>query len=107
MMSHVRESGPLRSELEHDAEMHELIEFYLDELQRKVTLIEGYLGREDAQGVEMVAHQLKGSSVGYGYPLIGESAGDLESALRGGAHRDSVRELTDRLLELCARALMA
>ncbi len=106
-MSHREDRGPLRSELEHDAEMRELIEFYLDELQRKVTLIEEYLAQNDAQGVEMVAHQLKGSSIGYGYPQIGESAGEVESALRGGAQTDSIRELTEHLLELCARALMA
>ncbi|MCA9282665.1 MAG: Hpt domain-containing protein [Phycisphaerales bacterium] len=106
MMSRTKADEPLRSEFAGDAEMHELIEFYLEELTRKVATIESCLKLDDAGGIQMVAHQLKGSSVGYGYPSIGEVAGELEAALRSGS-KDLVQGLTDQLLGLCSRALMS
>jgi len=105
MTSRSDQGGPLRSEFADDAEMRELIEFYLDELSRKVSAIEACLACDDSKGIERMAHRLKGSSAGYGFSPIGEAAGELEAAIRQDTDA-SVVELTGQLLELCARALM-
>lgn len=107
MTSRTEQGRPLPSEMAGDIEMRELIEFYLEELSRKVDTIHDCLARDDRQGIRRIAHQLRGSSIGYGYPTIGEAATDLEDALHDAStDADQARVLTDRLLDLCSRALM-
>ncbi len=107
-MEETKLRAPLLSTMANDAEMNELIEFYLEELRRKVTAVEKCLSDNDSHGIRMIAHQLKGSSVGYGFPTIGDSANTLESELMSSSSlTEYSRELTDQLLELCSRALMS
>ena len=65
--------------------MTELIDLFLGELPKRVELVaEAWQARELSK-LQRLAHQLRGSSAGYGFPAIGSAAGRVEDAIRGHA----------------------
>src|SRR3954471_8294458 len=100
---------PLRSELSGDPEMAELIRLFLNELPKRVeSLTQAWRARE-FQTVQRLAHQLKGSSAGYGFPAIGSAAARIEDCIRANNDPQHVRvdqlaHQVKELIALCHRA---
>ena len=100
---------PLRSQYADDPEMAELVDLFVDELPQRVEALRAAFDAGDAPSLRRLAHQLRGAGAGYGFPAIGEAAGEVETRLRtaGNAAPELPnglnRQLND-LIDLCSRA---
>jgi HPt (histidine-containing phosphotransfer) domain-containing protein len=97
---------PLPSDLSGDPEMVELIGLFLAELPKRVeSLTQAWRARE-FQTVQQLAHQLKGSSAGYGFPAIGAAAAKVEDCVRvsDNIQADQLAQQVQELIALCHRA---
>ena len=96
---------PLKSEFDGDAEMMELVEFFVSDLREKIEAINEAWQSEDGVRLRRLAHQLKGAGGGYGFPTITQAAGDLENDLIENQLRlSAVNEKVEALILLCRRA---
>ena len=98
-------AAPLRSEFAGDADMTELIEYFVSELgDRTQTLADAFEAGNLAQ-IRSIAHQLKGAAGGYGFAAISATAAELEHALKAGEPETSaLAEKVEALLQICRRA---
>lgn len=98
----------LRSNLESDPEIAEIVDRFVAELPDRVALLLGAHREGDVVRVRTLAHQLKGAAGGYGFPTIGAAAKQLEECLRQGAtgpgHVEQIRSGVEELVELCRQA---
>ncbi len=100
--------GMIRSQHAGDPEMAELIDLFVGELpQRAESVLEAWRSRE-LHTLQRLAHQLKGSCAGYGFPTIGQAAERVENSLRlrGPAEvrlEDLAADIKE-LIALCHRA---
>lgn len=103
-------SRPLISQYASDPEMADLVELFVGELPERIRALESAWQDQRVEAVTRIAHQLKGSGAGYGFPLIGDAAANLESKLRHQALSDAEAALAKAsedfraLVDLCARA---
>ena len=74
--------APLRSSFAGDPDMAELVAEYADELKQRAESIEAAWTAGDLPTLRTLSHQLKGSAGGYGFDLITDAAGRLESSLK-------------------------
>ena len=74
---------PLRSTMADAADMGDLIAFYVDDLSRQVSDLSAALAVGDVPTIDRVAHCLKGSGGGFGFPQITTLAAVVESGTRG------------------------
>lgn len=99
---------PLLSELVGDPDMQELIDFFVGELPDRIRAIECALQEGDHGVLERLAHQLKGASAGYGFPVIGAAAAEVEMLVKANdAPLEEIAGLSGRvedLLALCRKA---
>eukprot|EP00913_Durusdinium_trenchii_P006054 g5666.t1 len=72
---------PLVSEFASDPDMIEIVEYFVEELPKRVQAIRSAATDSDVQSLRTLAHQLKGAAPGYGFAAIGDAAGVLEAAL--------------------------
>ena len=99
---------PLASDFASDADMAELVEFFVGELQDRINALSGAWQSSDMTQLKTLAHQLKGAAGGYGFPTISETAAALESSLLAQESDTSVlNEKLDALVHLCRRAMAA
>lgn len=97
--------GPLLSEFAGDADMAELIDYFISELQERVDSLAEAWREHDVRRLRTLAHQLKGAAGGYGFPIITERAAELESALQcDGMEPESLCAKLESLLNVCRRA---
>lgn len=94
----------LQSEFADDPEMQDLVELFVSELPERVAVLRSGLESNALEQVQRVAHQLKGASGGYGFPMIGDCAARVEVAVKTGAALEQIRRCVDELAELCRRA---
>jgi HPt (histidine-containing phosphotransfer) domain-containing protein len=96
---------PLRSEFADDAEMSELVEFFLDDLtDRTETLCRAWLSGDNEE-VCRLAHHLRGAGGGYGFPSITDAAAELEQAFaKEEMDAAQLTEKIESLIWLCRRA---
>lgn len=97
---------PLRSEFAEDPEMRELVDMFVAELPERIGAMRAAWAGGELDKVQHIAHQLRGSGGGYGFPSIGEAASRVEDAIRRRTEagiKDLQRELDD-LATLCQRA---
>ena len=87
-----------------DQDMFELVEMFVSELPDRVTAIEEAIAKQDLAALAMLAHQLKGSAGGYGFPSITDAATQLETSAKAGAELDTLAKEIRTLGELCGRA---
>jgi len=104
---------PILSQYASDPEMVELIDLFLSEMPDRLKALEGAWRTAQLTQLTRMAHQLKGSCAGYGFPALGTAASTLEERLRAlqaeaGAEQLSrlQREFND-LIDLCRRASAA
>jgi CheY-like chemotaxis protein len=91
----------LVSTLGEDEEMRELVEGFTERLGERCTEIEHAVQVGDRTLIAALAHRLKGSAGGYGFPAITEAAGALEQAAKTG---ESLERAVGELAGLCRRA---
>ncbi len=103
-MANGKSRDTLLSEFADDPDMQELVELFVNELPERVAVLRIGLESNALEQVQRVAHQLKGASGGYGFPLIGDCAARVESAVKTGAAIDQIQRCVDELTELCKRA---
>ncbi len=96
---------PIRSSFADDPDMAELVEFFVGEVPSRLQSIRDYCESGDREGVQRIAHQLKGACAGYGFEEVGLAAAKLEQPLKGEASLDDVREQIDELTELLRRVV--
>jgi len=98
-------AGPIYSEFRDEADMLELIELFVEDMEGRVESLRTALDDADWRKLTTLAHQLKGASGGYGFAPVGEAAGKLEETLREGEldDIDRLRAQTDEVIELCNR----
>lgn len=104
MGHHTPADEPLVSAFIDDAEMSELVELFVEEMSERVATLERLWSEGEMNELKTIAHQLKGSSGGYGFPTITEAAATLENSLKNGtAPASDLRASFDELLTLCKR----
>lgn len=74
--------GPLRSLYSDDPDLMDIIALFIEELPARVAAIEAAYTMGDLVETSRLAHQLNGSSGGYGFPLLGEAAAAVEHHAR-------------------------
>lgn len=72
---------PLRSVYSNDPEMRELVDFFVEDLTRRVHAMRAALDCFDVARLRALAHQLSGTASGYGFPPIGDAARALENEI--------------------------
>ncbi|CAG1011052.1 hypothetical protein PHYC_03991 [Phycisphaerales bacterium] len=105
-------SGPLKSQLEGDPDMAELVGMFVGDLPQRIDAVARALDERRADDLKRITHQLRGSSASYGFPSIGSVAGRIEDSLHelgssNGADLSSLKATVDELINLCKRATLA
>lgn len=96
--------GPLRSQFQSDDEMRELIEAFVGEMPERIAELQAAWEHANAQELRRLAHSMKGAAPGYGFPIVGDAAAELESVLRKAEHDlASARAEFETLVTLCSR----
>lgn len=89
----------------NDPEFAELIDYFKGELPSRVRSLESCAAERDLEGLQRLAHQLKGAAPGFGFSDVGEAARKVEESLRVAdpAERslDRIRGELDALISLC------
>ena len=89
--------------------MAELVQFFVDEIDERVTTIQTTAQTNDIAGLRTVAHQLKGAAGGYGFDPISQTAGELERLIdvtEPPEVTQAIQEQVNELIDLCQRASM-
>lgn len=99
----------VRSEYAQDPDMAELVQLFVAELPKRVAAMEAAFRAGEVSVLTRLAHQMKGSAGGYGFPSISEVAGRVEMAVKGsGEPERALKEAGDslrELMELCGRVV--
>jgi HPt (histidine-containing phosphotransfer) domain-containing protein len=99
---------PIQSQLANDPEMVELIDLFVGELPKRIASLTEAWRTQEFQSLQRLAHQLKGSCAGYGFPAIGKAAATVEDCIR--THSPESIKLEElaanvkELITLCNRA---
>jgi HPt (histidine-containing phosphotransfer) domain-containing protein len=101
---------PIVSQLAHDADMAELIEMYIAEMPARAEKLGACISARDWKALTTIAHQLRGSAGGHGFPTLGACAGALEDAMRTAQGREeaalgSIKLQVDVLVAMCRRCV--
>lgn len=96
---------PLRSSFADDPDMAELVEYFVGEVPQRLESLQALCESGDREGVQRLAHQLKGACAGYGFEEVGIAAASVEGPLKGEAGLDDVRDQIDELTELLRRVM--
>ena len=99
------EQSPIFSQLANDADMLELIEYFVTELENRCRSLEAAFQGGNVVEIRTLAHQLKGAAGGYGFPGITDIAGELEATiLAGECEVSQLANKVEALIDLCRRA---
>jgi HPt (histidine-containing phosphotransfer) domain-containing protein len=85
--------------------MAELLDLFLSELPKRVDSVMNAWETRELNTLRRLAHQLKGSCAGYGFPTIGAAAGRVESTASTNAPLDKLGSEVTELVDLCRRAM--
>jgi len=94
----------LISDLAADPDLADLVEEFIAELPARVQALEQACADADLDALASLAHQLKGSAGGYGFPSITEVAAELEQRAKATEGIDAVTDALRQLVHLCRRA---
>lgn len=101
--------GRIRSRFADDPDMQPIVEMFVDEMPERIASLRSAWEASEIERLRRLAHQLKGSGGGYGFPALGDAAGRLEAAIQqlagGGslASLERLRQEFDELVGLCQR----
>lgn len=99
----VPSAPPLRSSFSDDPDMTELIAYFVEEVPQRIQALRALCESGDREGVQRLAHQLKGACAGYGFEAVGRAAESVEAPLKREATLDDVRNEINELTELLER----
>jgi signal transduction histidine kinase/CheY-like chemotaxis protein/HPt (histidine-containing phosphotransfer) domain-containing protein len=105
--SRVRPNAALVSTLVGDEDMKDILLEFVGGLEERSSLLLRAAQAADLDTIRRLAHQLKGSAGGYGFPVITEAAGAVEQAVVEGADAALLRSRVEMLASLCRRARAA
>ena len=97
-------SDVLISELADDPDFADLVEMFVSELPNRVAALQRGIADQDYQALASLAHQLKGSAGGYGFPSITAAAALVEQSARTASDLAQLTPKLRQLTDLCARA---
>lgn len=97
----------LTSQYADDPDMRELVVEFVAAMPARTLALQTALSEQRLRDLQRLAHQLKGSAGGYGFPTLGSAAGTLESTLKNSLEPslDNLRTQVDELVSLCSRAV--
>lgn len=95
--------APLRSTLRKGPRFAPILAAYVAELPAMASAVRDRAVAGDLEGVAKLAHCMKGSAGGYGFPAIMDVAAAIERDARAG-DAARVTPAVDALCALCARA---
>lgn len=76
---------PIYSELaQDDPDFEDIVELFVEGLSDRLADMKKALEKNDLDSLRQLAHQLKGSGGGHGYPQLTDMASDLEIQAREG-----------------------
>lgn len=104
MANNSGDKTPLLSEFANDTDMLELVEMFVSEMPEKIEALNKCYNEQVFSEVQRLAHQLKGSSGGYGFPSLGEAAADLERTIKNEGTVTEINNALNKLVDLCNRA---
>src|SRR5687767_9534646 len=82
----------LISDLAGEPDPADLVELFVNNLPIRVQAIRRACSEADLATLIMLAHQLKGSAGGYGFPAITEAAANLEASIKEHTSFDNLVE---------------
>lgn len=94
----------LVSELADDEDLRDLVVEFVAELPKRIEALRQALAEQDLAVLVRLAHQLKGSAGGYGFPQITEAAAGLEHSAQAGEDLQRLNAVVEQVAGLCARA---
>lgn len=95
----------IRSEFADDPDMQDLVLEYINKMALRVEKMTAAYEQGEREQLIRLAHQLKGSGGGYGFPILTTLAGELEQTLLnlGEGGLDQAAEPFSALLDVCGR----
>lgn len=94
-----------RSEYATDPEMRDIVTLFVEDLPRRAAALREARTAGDRPRLRTLAHQLRGSAGGYGFPGIGNAAANLEILILANAADERVDNAVERLASRCMRAI--
>jgi HPt (histidine-containing phosphotransfer) domain-containing protein len=96
-------------EVEHsqyasDPEMRGIVSLFVEDLPKRAGNLRSALANGDRGRLRTLAHQLRGSAGGYGFPGIGNAAANVEILILSGAADERIENAVDRLARRCLQA---
>jgi CheY-like chemotaxis protein len=98
---------PLLSTFRDDASMKDLVQTFVAELPVRVRAVEECVVQQDLKRLQHLARCLKGEGSGYGFDVITEAAGKLETAIIAGTQLTAIQNEINALVKLCMQACSA
>lgn len=99
-----QDSSPIFSSFARDADMIELVQEFVADLQSRIASMRDAYQANDLHELSRLAHQLKGAGGGYGFEIISTAAAGLESASNTACSAAQVQRELEDLLVICHRA---
>lgn len=96
---------PLLSRFADEQAMVEVTDAFVEELESRVQSIRRAAMKQDMDALENIVHHLRDAAGSYGFNVITDAAGQVESQVSAGAELERVKASTERLLSLCRRAM--
>ena len=93
----------IHSQLANDPDMAELVDLFVGELPKRVESLTQAWRTREFQALQRLAHQLKGSCAGYGFPALGTAAAKVENTIRAKSPEEiKLEDLSAEVNELIA-----
>jgi histidine phosphotransfer protein HptB len=92
-----------RSDFADDEDMKELVGEYVDRLPAEVARLSALLESKQIEDLRRVAHQLKGSGGGYGFPTLTELAAVADRSIKDNAPLERIKADVDALIAFIRR----
>lgn len=93
-----------RSEFAADPEMRGIVALFVEDLPHRAVSLQAAMDAGDRNRLRTLAHQLRGSAGGYGFPAIGNAAANVEILILSGAGDDRIGQAVQRLVQRCRGA---
>lgn len=100
------DESPILSQFSEDPDYAEILAPFVDSLQQTSAAMQACHGAGDHSHLRVLAHRLKGSGTGYGFPGLTERAAELESAIKADA-TESIPARLDALLSYIERVSLS
>lgn len=93
---------PVYSDFSDDPDYSELLNYFVDALPERFARLLELQERGEIEPLQELAHQLKGTGGGYGFPGLTEAARELESACKE-KNQDLISKQLEQLTDYMSR----